>query len=250
VAHFDEPVHLPRSPLPPLAYKHLYAFNRGRDDQSSAPRAWRELRITLGLPEIEVYRLLPSAKDFEYSGYLTKTRIRYQAGEATEACAPMARPCTFHSHPTKNPHLADIPSLMDIYSFLNFRHLRSITVGATKIWVFDKTRATLGTVRRLAAWVEANHFRVVARLMKKDFARWQASYVQTAMRELGWISPKTLDDMQEQWPGILRDRLKIKVRVFPRFPKRTRDEQFQEATAAKRLPSQTRWRQSREAHRP
>jgi hypothetical protein len=125
----------------------------------------------------------------------------------------MAKPCTFHSHPTKNSYLADIPSLQDIYSFLYYRHLRSVTVGATKIWVWDKTSATLGTVRKMASWMEANHFRVVNRLMKKDFSSWQAMYVQTVMKSLGWVWPDTIDEMDAQWPRMLREALKIKVRV-------------------------------------
>lgn len=106
--------------------------------------------------------------------------------------------------------------MKDIYSFLNYRHLRSITVGATKIWVWDKTRATLGTVRKLAAWMEANHFRTAAHLMKKDFATWQARYVQTVMHELGWVWPDCIEEMDTQWPRMLHEIFKIKVRVFSR----------------------------------
>jgi hypothetical protein len=114
--------------------------------------------------------------------------------------------------------LADIPSLQDIHSFLYYRHLRTITVGATKFWVWDKTKATMGTVRKMATWMEANHFGVVTRLMKKDFASWQGKYVQTVLQHLGWAWPETIDDMDTQWPTILREALKIKVRVFSREP--------------------------------
>ena len=210
--------HLPKSPMDPVAYDRLYAFNQNLDDQMTGPADWKEIRIRPGLPEVEAYRLLPSAPEFEYSGYLTRSRIRYFQGDASSAGMLMSKACTYHSHPTKNPYLADIPSMNDIYSFLNYRHLRTITVGATKIWVCDKTRATLETVRRLADWIEANHFRVIVRLMKKDFATWQDKYVQTVMHHLGWVWPKTLDDMDAQWPMILRKALKIKVRVFSRDP--------------------------------
>jgi hypothetical protein len=130
----------------------------------------------------------------------------------------MSKACTYHSHPTKNPRLADVPSLKDIYSFLNYRHRRTITVGATKIWVWDKTKATLGIVRRLAKWTEANHFRIVTCLMKRDFATWPTKYVETVMFHLGWDWPETLDDMDAQWPNILRKSFKIKVRVISRDP--------------------------------
>ncbi len=209
-----EPFQLPKCPIAPERYDQLYAFNQGLDDQMSDAAEWREIRIKAGQLEEEVYRLLPSAIDFEYAGYLTKSRIRYYKGDSSSAGTLLAKPCTFHSHPTKAPHLADVPSLKDIYSFLNYRHLRSITVGATKLWVWDKTRATLGTVRKLASWRDANHFRVVAHLMKKDFATWQARYVQTVMHELGWVWPDTIEEMDAQWPRMLREFFKIKVRFF------------------------------------
>lgn len=166
-----------------------------------------------------MYRLLPSAVGFEYSGYLTKSRVRYFKGDSSSAGMLMAKPCTFHSHPTKNPYLADVPSLQDIHSFLFYRQLRSITVGASKIWAFDKTRATLGTVRKLAEWMEVNHFRVVAHWMKKDIDTWQAMYVQTVMKSLGWVWPDTIDEMDAQWLPMLRKIFKIKVRVFSREPR-------------------------------
>jgi hypothetical protein len=216
VVVFLEPNHLPKCPIDPERYERLYAFNQNLDDQMPESPDWKEIRIKPGLQEEDVYRLLPSAADFEYSGYLTKSRIRYIKADSSSAGMLMAKSCTFHSHPTKNRYLADIPSLPDIHSFLFYRHLRSVTVGATKIWVWDKTKATLGTVRKMAFWMEANHFRVVNRLMKKDFVTWQGQYVQTVMHHLGWTWPDTIDDMAAQWPRMVRELFKIKVRVISR----------------------------------
>lgn len=213
-----ESPHLPKCPIDPERYERLYALNQGLDDQMPDSAEWREIRIKTGQPEEEVYRLLPSATDFEYGGYLTKSRIRYHKGGSSSAGMFLAKPCTFHSHPIRNRYLADVPSLQDVYSFLNYRHLRTITVGATKLWVWDKTKATLATVRKLASWKEANHFRVVTHLMKKDFASWQARYVQTVLRQLGWTWPTTLDELDAQWPRMLREIFKIKVRIFSRDP--------------------------------
>ncbi|MFN4259517.1 MAG: hypothetical protein ACK4RK_09460 [Gemmataceae bacterium] len=181
----DERGHLPKCPIDPKRYERLYAFNQNLDDQLPEVPDWKEIRIKPGLSEEAIYRLLPSAPDFEYSGYLTKSRIRYFRGDSHSAGMLMAKPCTFHSHPTKNPHLADIPSLQDIHWFLYYQHLRTITVGATKFWGWDKTKATMGTVRKMATWMEANQFGVVTRLMKKDFASWQGKYVQTVLHHLG-----------------------------------------------------------------
>lgn len=206
----------PKCPIDPMRYEQLYAFNQDLDDHLPGWVEWRETRIKPGLTEEAVYRLLPSATEFEYSGYLTQTRVRYVQAEPSSARMLMAKPCTFHSHPTKNRYLADVPSLQDIHSFLFYRHLRSITVGATKIWVWDKTRATLRTVRNLADWMEANHFRTVNHWMKKDFGNWQAMYVQTVMKHLGWAWPDTMDEMDAEWPRMLREAFRIKVRLVSR----------------------------------
>jgi hypothetical protein len=216
VIALHQPAHLPRCPIDKGAYERLYSFNQGLDNQVTESVNWHQSRVAPGLAEADVYRLLPSAPDFEYSGYLTGSLIRYFKGDVSSAGSLMSRACTFHSHPTKEPYLADIPSLMDIYSFLNYRHLRMITVGATKLWVWDKSKRTLQTVRRLANWKEKNHFRAVVRLMKKDFSSWQEKYHHQVMKALGWIWPKKLGELHEQWPKMLRDKFRIVVRIFPR----------------------------------
>lgn len=210
--------HLPGCPIAEERYGRLYAFNQNLDDQMPDLVEWQEIRIKPGLAEEAVYRLLPSATDFEYTGYLTTSRVRYYQAGSSSAGMLMAKPCTFHSHPTKNPYLADVPSLQDIHSFLFYRHLRSITVGATKIWVLDKSKATLRTVRKLADWMEVNHFRTVNHWMKKDFANWQAMYVQTVMKQLGWVWPDTIEEMDAEWPRMVREIFKIKVRLIARGP--------------------------------
>jgi hypothetical protein len=81
----DHPPHLPRPLADQAAYKRLYEFNNGVDDILMAEPNWREIRIPFGSPAAAVYRLLPSAPNFEYGGYLTRTRIRYLVCEAKAA---------------------------------------------------------------------------------------------------------------------------------------------------------------------
>jgi hypothetical protein len=207
---------VPQCPIDSEEYERFYVRIGGNDNQLPEQVQWQELRLRPGMAERDVYRLLPAANDFEYSGYITPSRIRYFQAGPVSAGMLLSKACTFHSHPTKNPHLADIPSLKDIHSFLFYRHLRTVTVGATKLWVWDKTKATMGTVRRLADWMVAKHFEMVAQCMRQNFEAWNQLYVQTAMRDLGWVWPETFDDMDAEWPTILRRVLKIKVRVFPR----------------------------------
>jgi len=157
-----EPAHLPKCPIDPADYEQLYAFNGGVDDYLEDFTRWEEIRIKPGLTEDDVYRLLPCAGDFEYGGYLTKSRIRFLKCGPNRANMPMSKACTFHSHPT-DMAAADVPSASDVLQFLNFRHLRAITVGASRLWVWDKTKATIPTVKLLGAWAEANTVRDVER---------------------------------------------------------------------------------------
>ena len=205
-------------PMAPGIYQRLYAFNHGADDFLDTDSAWQEIRIRPGLAEEAVYQLLPCASGFEYGGYLTKSRVRFLKCGSIQANTLKSRPCTFHSHPTDLSN-ADLPSPNDVYMFLAFRHLRAITVGATQLWVWDKTKATLATVKKLGAWSEANILTEVCRLEKIFPHNWHEPLVKLALSNLGLDWPKRLKDWQENWPAMLRQVLKIKVRVFPRNPR-------------------------------
>jgi hypothetical protein len=210
-----EPTHLPEWPVDREAYQQLYSFNFGVDDYVEETANWQTHRIPPGSPEEEVYRRLPSAPDFEYGGYLTKTRIRFLRCGLDRANTRMSRRCTFHSHPTDSPH-ADLPSVTDVYSFLAFRHVRAVTVGPTRIWVWDKTKATLATVRKLAAWTEANQLREVRRLEKEVPHAWQNPYMRVVLAKLGLVWPNKGQGFERHWPEMLQSTLKIRVRVLSR----------------------------------
>ncbi len=143
--------HLPRPPQDPETYKRLYEMNCAFDDDFSQHEPWQEIRIRPGSSALDVYHRLPSASDFEYGGYITKTRIRYHGGGATSASTIRSKACIFHSHPAEHP-LADMPSTNDVYQFLKCRQLRAVTVGADWIWVWNKTPTVMRTVRRLFEW--------------------------------------------------------------------------------------------------
>ncbi len=210
-----EPAHLPEWPVKPEVYELLYGFNEGADDFLDNDARWQEIRIRPGLAEDAVYRLLPCAGDFEYGGYLTKTRIRFIKCNPTRANMPMSKVCTFHSHPT-DLATADIPSAGDVFQFLTFRHLRAITVGSTRLWVWDKSKATLGTIKKLGVWAEANMLTEVRLLEKKFPNAWHDPYMKLALKHLGLDWPKTRKDWEAHWEEMLRNVLQIKVRVFPR----------------------------------
>jgi len=145
---------------------------------------WREKRIPIGLSAPEVYRRLPSATDFEYGGYLTKTRIRFIRGDATRSYTDTDKHCTFHSHPTAFP-AADVPSELDVYIFLKRRHFRAITVGAEWIWVWDKNKQVLATVERLLEWEVQHMFDEMYRLCKEHPEGFADRYPRKALRAIG-----------------------------------------------------------------
>ncbi len=199
----------------PAAYERLYAFNGKADDYLETDAEWQVIRIQAGLTEEEVYRRLPCAGNFEYGGYLTKSRICFIKCYPTRAKVPMSKVCTFHSHPS-DLATADMPSAGDVFQFLNFRHLRTVTVGSTRLWVWDKSKATLGTVKKLGVWTEANRLTEVRRLEKKFPYAWHGPYMKLALRHLGLVWPNKFKDWETNWENILRTTVKIRVRVFPR----------------------------------
>lgn len=215
--HRPNKFNLPVCPIERQDYEALYAFNHGTDDFQEVDSAWHVIHIPPGLTEDDAYRLLPSAPDFEYGGYLTRTRIRFRKCGSIQTNTLKSRPCTFHSHPTDLVH-ADLPTVNDVYMFLACRHLRAVTVGATQLWVWDKTSATLATVRKLATWVEANQLKEVRRLEKQFPYVWHEPYMKLILKNLGLVWPKNPRDLKEHWSQMLGKVLKIKVRVFSRDP--------------------------------
>jgi uncharacterized protein YciI len=212
-------VHLPECPVAPEVYHRLYSFNGGVDDCMEETAEWQESRLRPGLSEEDVYRLLPSAPDFEYGGYLTRTRIRFLRCDAFRSNTRKSQPCTFHSHPTELSY-ADLPSVTDVYMFLAYRHLRAVTVGATKIWVWDKTKQTLPTVQKLGSWYEQNLLKEAQRLERKDPFDWHELFFKLALRKLGLVWPRSRKALQQHGPEMLEGVLKIKVREFPRTRER------------------------------
>lgn len=73
----------------------------------------------------------------------------------------------------------------------------------------------MGTVRHLADWMIQKHFEVVARCMRQNFDSWGDLYLKTVMWALGWRHPDTFEELETQWPKMLRSLFKIKVRVVP-----------------------------------
>jgi hypothetical protein len=203
------PDHLPHPPRDAVAYEALYARIQDVDDFYWGDQPWYERRIPPGLPAAQVYRRLPTAPDFEYGGPVTRTRIRFRECGADSASLIHSKPCTFHTHPTEHPH-ANLPSDKNVYSFLRYRNLRTVMVGSSLLWVFDKTRSTLQTVERLNEW-EQEHMLGTVR-----FTCSFAEYPSVVLQALGLRWPRSMRRRTEEWPAILRETLGIGVTVLPR----------------------------------
>ena len=151
--------------------------------------------------------MLPTAPNFEYGGYLTKTRICHVAGWDDGVNVPTFKHCTFHSHRSGDPH-ADLPSFKDLYCFLRYTHLRHVTVGRSLIWTLDKTIETLAAVERLNAW-EALH-------QIEAFARFGLDhYAEVALAGVGFRLPKSLRQYSRVWPARV-EKLGVRVTVMDR----------------------------------
>lgn len=200
------PAHLPAPHPYPKSYAAVYRHLRSIESLNFVEGPWREIRVPPGLAARRVYELLPTAPNLEFGGYLTRTRIRFVHGGPTEVHLDHSKDCVFHTHPLANPY-ADGPSDTDMYRFLRYRNRRAITVGRSIIWVFDKTPATLQTVRRLNTWEDDHQIRAMCEVGPD-------AYPGTALSALGLRKTRSLRTFFQTWPQLLKETLQIKVTVF------------------------------------
>lgn len=208
--------HLPKSWPDQNAYDRLYDVidPYGHYAERIGPSLVR--RIPPSLSAKQVYQRLPSAADHEFAGYLTRTRIVYWRGQAITARFPTSKNCTFHSHPTDlgigDP---DLPSLADIRQFLLGRHRRTITVGRSKLWVWDKTPLTLKVAKRLSDWERDHLLSVFSALTSKGIADVESETVRRCLEQAGFRASRTTRGWAN-WPELLTEKFGFKVTVMPR----------------------------------
>jgi hypothetical protein len=214
----EQVTHLPPPWPDEEEYDRLYREVSPIDLLSEHNRPWREVRVPPGSAAGEVYQRLPSALKFEYGGYLTRGRIFYRRCERRSASVPSSKPCTFHSHPTAVGFHCDpdLPSPIDVRTFLLGRHRRTITVGRSLLWVWDKTERTLPVVRRFAAWEKDNLALVAGRLIDEGRPDWEIAYAAEALRRLGVRVPEDKRRWARAWPQTLRDQLGLTVTIHER----------------------------------
>ncbi|MDY3555975.1 hypothetical protein R5W24_005122 [Gemmata sp. JC717] len=199
----------------PEAYRLLYASLGAEACDIDQSEQCGEIAVPPGLTDAEVYRLLPTAPDFEYGGYLMPTRIRYMPCGAETAELFGSHACSFHTHPTDHPY-ADVPSAPDVYQFLKWPHRRTITVGGTLIWVWDKDQATIATVRRLADWESEHLVATMTEMVNRHGADAVLEYQLAALESLGLVWPDRIEDWATGWRDLLEEQLGFRVTVLNR----------------------------------
>lgn len=208
-------IHLPAPWPAPRSYEQLCAETIQVQEFHDFRSPWKEIRIRRGSTAEQVYRRLPSHLDCEYAGYLTQTRIRYRRCGRASSYLP-SKPCTFHSHPTALQRgEPDVPSAMDIRLFVFNKSWRTITVGRTLLWVFDKTAASFGVIRQLAAW-ERDNLSIEARKLEGKHPDWPERLAARGLAEIGIVMPRSNTRWAVEWPDQLRRILHFRVHVIGR----------------------------------
>ena len=106
------PAYLPKPFMDEHAYQTLYDYTNGVDDFELGSEEI-SIAISASISAEEVYRMLPSAPDFEYGGFITENEIHYQVCGDDWATTQYRQACVWHSHPTAHPN-ADVPSGNDV----------------------------------------------------------------------------------------------------------------------------------------
>lgn len=217
----DSPDHLPSPLMPDREWNELYQFNSAADDCFASESVWHTIPIPAGLLAKDVYRLIPSAEHFEYGGHLTNSHIHYVKCKELSANSWFSMPCTFHTHPTDVQGTEpDLPSAQDIYSFLKWRHIRTITIGKTLIWVLDKGPKTVPMIKQLAVWEKLNMLHEFRQLERQGSKNPTLDYAAVVLEGLGVSWPRRSVDISENfravWPDLLRDTFGIKVTILDR----------------------------------
>ena len=102
------------------------------------------------------------------------------------------------------------------YSFLKWRHLRAITVGADWIWVWTKDRLNLRTVRQLEEWEAMHMLDELKRLSRESSGDFICRYNERVLNKLGLRWPRRPTTDPTWWSALLRESLGIKTKLIRR----------------------------------
>jgi hypothetical protein len=212
---------------PPVIHK------RHRTDQAkkskkylpeNAPNHWIERRLGGHDWNLERYdESVQVLKEFTHSswhlrGYLDGRRAFFRVdrdGDNYLPCRSVLKGtslgefmrCEFHSQPTRSAY-SDIPAREDVYRFIKHATEVFISIGKTRIGIFQKDMNTELTRQRLEEW-EASHSQLISRLRKRhpdDSAQETfRRYSYAALRGVGLKWPDKPFKKRQNWPELFED---------------------------------------------
>ena len=146
-------------------------------------------------------------RGFAHSGFQF---CRFVVGDDHEAVLPRLngrssdldpiKPIIFHAQPTSGLY-SDIPSWLDVYEFLNWRHRDFIMIGRKFVsWIY-KSERTLRLIRRLFDWEDQHPYKLsrLERISKLDLAE---RFARSALRGSGIRLPSRPSTAQNKWPEV------------------------------------------------
>jgi hypothetical protein len=109
-----------------------------------------------------------------------------------------------------------MPSPNDIYGFLKWPNFRAVTVGANWIWVWDKNKDVLSTVKRLLKWEEQHMLTELRRLCNERTQGIFDQYFVLALESIGIDCPTKSKADPESWCEDLFSGTGIETVLIPR----------------------------------
>lgn len=212
---------------PPVIHKRHridQAKKSKRDLSKNEPNHWIEWRIRGEEWDGERYEeSVPVLKKFTHSawhvrGYLDGRKAFFRVDKDGDQYLPCRghlkgtsqgefMRCEFHSQPTRYLS-SDIPAREDVYRFIKHDTEVFISIGKTRIGIFQKDKNTELARQRLEDW-EASHSYRISRLRKSQpndsaqetFRR----YSYSALRGLGLKWPDKQSKRRQNWPELFED---------------------------------------------
>jgi hypothetical protein len=109
-----------------------------------------------------------------------------------------------------------MPSERDVYSFLKWPNVRAITVGAKWIWVWDKNKQVMTTVKRLLEWEGEHMLRELRRLCDEGTEGIFDHYLILALEAVGICRLTKSEADPESWRETLLSCTGIETLLIPR----------------------------------
>ncbi len=159
---------------------------------------------------------IPVAPDFEYAGHFRDGLLNYIECGKTECRILPYESMVFHTHPF-NSEIADIPSELDLYLFLQHPYAVECTIGRDKCWVFIKTAETLKKVEKMRKWKNKHMVNMICEMVRNNCSDDEITYSAPYLfleKIFNIIMPNDLEKLLcYDWQNAARKKLGITILV-------------------------------------